>query len=247
MRKFFLKVRFFCLTFFAFMSVILMILLFRQKLVSDDAFKMTYPEVVFENKILFDRDLAISSLRDLIVPFLEQDKLLDLDIVALSNEIMVLPWVENVSVIRDFPNVLKIIIKPKEVIAYKANENGYYPIDKNGKVLNMSVEYQNGLLVFGEEAEENLLTLLEYLKNYPNIMKNVVGVQFVNKLRWNLLFFNMDESGILVKLDNDFEEGLSKLAELEFLQGILSKNISEIDLRDLDKILVKQRGNYGVW
>ena len=246
MRKFFLKVRFFCLTFFAFMSVILMILLFRQKLVSDDAFKMTYPEVVFENKILFDRDLAISSLRDLIVPFLEQDKLLDLDIVALSNEIMVLPWVENVSVIRDFPNVLKIIIKPKEVIAYKANENGYYPIDKNGKVLNMSVEYQNGLLVFGEEAEENLLTLLEYLKNYPNIMKNVVGVQFVNKLRWNLLFFNMDESGILVKLDNDFEEGLSKLAELEFLQGILSKNISEIDLRDLDKILVKQRGNYGV-
>ncbi len=246
MQKFFLKVRFFCLTFFAFMSVVLMILLFRQKLVSDDAFKMTYPEVVFENKILFDRDLAISSLRDLIVPFLEQDKLLDLDIVALSNEIMVLPWVENVSVIRDFPNVLKIIIKPKEVIAYKANENGYYPIDKNGKVLNMSVEYQNGLLVFGEEAEENLLTLLEYLKNYPNIMKNVVGVQFVNKLRWNLLFFNMDESGILVKLDNDFEEGLSKLAELEFLQGILSKNISEIDLRDLDKILVKQRGNYGV-
>ena len=247
MQKFFLKVRFFCLTFFAFMSVVLMILLFRQKLVSDDAFKMTYPEVVFENKILFDRDLAISSLRDLIVPFLEQDKLLDLDIVALSNEIMVLPWVENVSVIRDFPNVLKIIIKPKEVIAYKANENGYYPIDKNGKVLNMSVEYKNGLLVFGEEAEENLLTLLEYLKNYPNIMKNVVGVQFVNKLRWNLLFFNMDESGILVKLDNDFEEGLSKLAELEFLQGILSKNISEIDLRDLDKILVKQRGNYGVW
>ncbi|MBP3615538.1 MAG: cell division protein FtsQ/DivIB [Alphaproteobacteria bacterium] len=246
MQKFFLKVRFFCLTFFAFMSVVLMILLFRQKLVSDDAFKMTYPEVVFENKILFDRDLAISSLRDLIVPFLEQDKLLDLDIVALSNEIMVLPWVENVSVIRDFPNVLKIIIKPKEVIAYKANENGYYPIDKNGKVLNMSVEYQNGLLVFGEEAEENLLTLLEYLKNYPNIMKNVVGVQFVNKLRWNLLFFNMDESGILVKLDNDFEEGLSKLAELEFLQGILSKNISEIDLRDLDKILVKQRGNYGI-
>ncbi|MBQ8660037.1 MAG: cell division protein FtsQ/DivIB [Alphaproteobacteria bacterium] len=246
MQKFFLKVRFFCLTFFAFMSVVLMILLFRQKLVSDDAFKMTYPEVVFENKILFDRDLAISSLRDLIVPFLEQDKLLDLDIVALSNEIMVLPWVENVSIIRDFPNVLKIIIKPKEVIAYKANENGYYPIDKNGKVLNMSVEYQNGLLVFGEEAEENLLTLLEYLKNYPNIMKNVVGVQFVNKLRWNLLFFNMDESGILVKLDNDFEEGLSKLAELEFLQGILSKNISEIDLRDLDKILVKQRGNYGV-
>ena len=56
----------------------------------------------------------------------------------------------------------------------------------------------------------------------------------------------MDESGILVKLDNDFEEGLSKLAELEFLQGILSKNISEIDLRDSDKILVKQRSNYGV-
>ena len=244
MREFFLKFKFVCLTFFASISVILIILLFRQKLVSDDAFKMTYPEVIFENKLSVDRDFAISSLRDLITPFLEQEKLLDVDIQTLSTEISELPWIENVAVVRDFPNVLKIIIKSKNIIAYKSLEGYYYPISDDGNLLGIPVDYESGLLVFGELAEEKLPRLLSILNEYPNIMEKVVGVQFINGLRWNLLLYSLDESGILVKLDNSYDDGITKLAELDLLQGILSKNISEIDLRDLDKILVKQRGGY---
>ena len=58
--------------------------------------------------------------------------------------------------------------------------------------------------------------------------------------------YSTDETELLVKLDNSYDEGLSKLAELDLLQGLLTKNISEIDLRDLDKILVKQRDSYGI-
>ena len=245
MQKFFLKFRFFCLTFFASISVILIILLFRQKLVSEDGFIMTYPEVIFVNKISVDRDLAVSSLRDLIVPFLNQEKLLDVDIKSMSDEISGFPWVENVAVIRDFPNVLKIIIKSKNIIAYKSVDGEYFPINDKGDVLNIPVDYDGGLLVFGDTAEEKLLNLLSFLKNYPDILNKVVGVQFINGLRWNLHLYSLDESGLLVKLDNSYEDGIIKLAELDLLDGILSKNISEIDLRDLEKILVKQRGNYG--
>ena len=245
MREFFLKFKFVCLTFFASISVILIILLFRQRLVSEDAFKMTYPEVIFENKLSVDRDFAVSSLRDLITPYLEQEKLLDVDIQTLSTEISELPWIENVAVVRDFPNVLKIIIKSKNIIAYKALDGYYYPISDEGVLLGIPVDYESGLLVFGELAEEKLPRLLSVLKTYPNIMEKVVGVQFINGLRWNLLLYSLGENGILVKLDNSYEDGITKLAELDLLQGFLSKNISEIDLRDLDKILIKQRGDYG--
>ena len=68
MREFFLKFKFVCLTFFASISVILIILLFRQRLVSEDAFKMTYPEVIFENKLSVDRDSTRPSHHGLSFP-----------------------------------------------------------------------------------------------------------------------------------------------------------------------------------
>ncbi|MCR5506513.1 MAG: FtsQ-type POTRA domain-containing protein [bacterium] len=245
MQKFFLKFRFFCLTFFASISVVLIVLLLHKRLVSDDAFKMTYPEVVFVNKVSIDKDLAISSLRDLIVPFLEQEKIFDVDIENMAGAIEVLPWIENVSVSRDYPNVLKIFIKSKNIIAYKSVNGGYYPISESGELLDIPVDYESGILVFGDMSEEKVIPLLKYLKKYPNILKKVSGVQFINGLRWNLFLYDLGENGILVKLDNLYEDGISKLAELDILQGILSKDISELDLRDLDKILVKQRGSYG--
>ncbi len=206
---------------------------------------MTYPEVIFLNKVSVDRDLAVSSLRDLIVPFLSQEKLLDVNIKSMSDEIVGLPWVENVAVIRDFPNVLKIIIKSKKIIAYKSVDGEYYPINDKGDVLNIPVDYDGGLLVFGDFAEEKLLDILSFLKGYPDILNKIVGMQFVNGLRWNLHLYSLDENGLLIKLDNSYEDGIVKLAEFDLLDGLLSKNISEIDLRDLDKILVKQRGGYG--
>ncbi len=245
MQKFFLKFRFFCLAFFASVSVVLIILFFRQRLVSEDAFVMTYPEVIFANKVSVDKDVAVSSLRDLIVPFLSQEKLLDVDIKNMADEISELPWVENVAVIRDFPNVLKIVIKSKNIIAYKSLDDEYYPITDDGQILGVPVDYESGLFVFGDFAEEKLPELLSFLKEYPDILKKMVGVQFVNGLRWNLHLYSLDENGLLIKLDNSYDDGIKKLAELDLLDGILSKNISEIDLRDLDKILVKQRDNYG--
>ncbi|MBR1544659.1 MAG: FtsQ-type POTRA domain-containing protein [Alphaproteobacteria bacterium] len=222
-----------------------MVLLFHKRLVSDDAYRMTYPEVIFVNKVSIDRDLAVSSLRDLIVPFLEQDKIFEVDIDAMASGIKELPWIENVSVARDYPNVLKIFIKSKNIVAYKSFNGEYYPISENGELLDIPVDYESGILVFGDLAEERVMPLLNFLNGYPDILKKVSGLQFINGLRWNLLLYDLGENGITVKLDNSYEDGIVKLAELDLLQGILSKDISELDLRDLDKILVKQRGNYG--
>ena len=239
-QKFFSRFKFFCLMGCASICVILIILLFRQKLVSDDAFRMGYPEVVFENDVMIDKDLAIVSIRDLITPYLEAKTLMQVDVKKLQTDIAILPWVKNVAVVRDYPDVVKIVIKSKEIIAYKVVGGNYYPIVKGGEVLKMPVDYLGGVLVFGDKSEENLEELLLFLNDYPSLLNKLVGVQFINELRWNLIFYDMVD-GLVVKLDNSYENGIMKLAELDVLQGILSRNISDIDLRDLEKILVKKK------
>lgn len=239
-KNFFSRFKFFCLMFFSSISLVLIIFLFRQKLVSDSAFRMTYPEVVFENRVMIDKNQAVSSLRDLIMPYLQTGKLLQVDIKSLQADIAGLPWVEKVAVVRDYPDLIKIFIKSKEVVAYKVIDDYYYPIVKGGDVLEMPVDYYGGLLVFGDKAEENLEEFLSFLSGYPSILNKLVAVQFIDKLRWNLILYEMTD-GLRIKLDNSYEKGIAKLVELDILQGILSRNISDIDLRDLEKILVKKR------
>lgn len=242
MQKFFLKFKSFCLVSLSVISLMTIVFLFRQALVSDKVFKMTYPEVVFLNNLPIDKNIALISIRDLITPYSEVKKIVDVDVKGLTKTISELPWVENVSVIRDFPDVIKIVISSKQFIAYKVLNDKYYPITSSGEVLNMPVEYADGLLVFGDGAETEVLNLLKFLSKYPNLKNRLGAIQYVNGLRWNLIFYDVAD-GLTAKLDNDFEKGVAKLAELDVLQGILSRDISDIDLRDLTKILIKQRKN----
>jgi cell division protein FtsQ len=221
-------------------SFVLMIVFFHQRLVSKDAFKMNYPEVKFLNNVAIGQDLAVMYIRDLITPYLENQKLLQVDIRSLQKELATLPWIENVAVVRDFPDILRIVIKSKEVIAYKIIGDDCYPISSNYEVIKFPVEYYGGLMVYGEGAENNLKSILTFLKKYNSVFEKIVAVQFVNELRWNLYFYDIN-NGITVKLDSDFKKGIEKLAELDALQGILSRDVSVIDLRNLDRILVKVR------
>ena len=114
MQKFFLKFKSFCLVSLSVISLMTIVFLFRQALVSDKVFKMTYPEVVFLNNLPIDKNIALISIRDLITPYSEVKKIVDVDVKGLTKTISELPWVENVSVIRDFPDVIKIVISSKQ-------------------------------------------------------------------------------------------------------------------------------------
>lgn len=242
LKELFLKFKLFCLVFFASISVIAIILILRQRLVSDDAFKMSYPELVRENKMAVEEDLAISQLGEIISSYTNDRTrgIVDVDIEGLKLAIEKLGWIEDVAVVRAFPDRIKIILKSKDIVAYKMSNDKYYPIAGQGELLNVPVEYSGGLLAFGDNVEAELPELLKFLDDYPKIKGKIVAVQLVNKLRFNLVLYNLSD-GLLIKLDNDYSDGIERLAELDALQGILSRNISEIDLRDLEKILIKKR------
>ena len=54
----------------------------------------------------------------------------------------------------------------------------------------------------------------------------------------------MDDTGLLIKFDNhDFEEGVKKIDFMDKNQDLLKRDIVEIDIRDVNKVLIKQRVN----
>ena len=230
------------MVFFAILSVIVILLVLHRKLVSSNStFPIEYPDVIFLNNTAIDSDYALSQISDVTTPFMQNVTILESDIEKIKDAIKSLGWVENVSVERSFPNKLKFIISSKEIVAYKLKNNQYYPITSHGEELSKPVDYIGGLVVLGNGAENELIPLLQKIKKFPRLFNSVIAVQYINGLRFNLILYGFDASGLVIKLDNNFNEGVNKLMELDVTQGILSRNISEIDLRDLDKILVKPR------
>ena len=215
----------------------------RQKFVGDNAFVLNYPEVEFRGDLSIDVNLALADVRDVLDMYglLLKPKTFSVDVDKLKDELSRLSWVKNVSVVKEYPSKLLIVIEPKNIIAYMYSNGEYFPVDKEGRIIPAGVEYKSGLLINGEGANENLNDLLPVIKKYPRIFDKVVFLQYVNNLRWNVFLYDVLD-GILIKFDSDnLEEGLEKINKFDIEQDLLKRNISEIDIRDINKILIKQR------
>lgn len=228
--------------FFAVLSIVVILLVLHRKLVSSNSlFERDYPDVVFLNNTAIDGDYAISQISTATEPFMQTQSIVESDISKIKDVIKSLGWVEDVSVERTFPNKLRFVIKSKEIVAYKLKNNQYYPITSRGEELSKPVDYIGGFVVLGDNAENELIPLLKKIKRYRRLSDSVIAAQYINGLRFNLILYSYEDDGLIVKLDDNFNESIDKLMELDATQGILSRNISEIDLRNLDKILIKPR------
>ncbi len=249
MKEFIIKFKAWCLVFFASLSFVMMIVFIRQKLVSQSAFKMDYPELVFANPIEIDSGVVISSVKNAIKPFIDKEHTIEVDIDAMKDALLNLPWVKNVAVVRDLPSVIRIVIESKKIVAYKNLVDEYYPVSSDGEALNMPFDLEtlvkinkdNKIIIFGTASEKNINSLLKVLNEFPDLKMKVAGAQYINGLRWNLILYDFKD-GLIVKLGEDYEKSLNKLMELDAVSGILLKNIKEVDLRNLDRMLIKKRG-----
>lgn len=209
----------------------------------DDGFVLDYPEVEFKGDLSIDVNLALADVRDILNRYgvLLKPKTFSVNVEELKREFEQVSWVKNISVVKEYPSKLLLVIEPKDIVAYMFSDGEYFPVDGDGKIIPASVEYRSGLLITGEGANENLKDFLSVVKKYPRIWNKVAYLQYINNLRWNVFLYDV-EDGILIKLAGDnLEETLEKINKLDMEQDLLKRNISEIDIRDINKILIKQR------
>lgn len=172
------------------------------------------------------------------------DNILKVDVKKLKRDLENLPWVRDVAVSRGLmPNVLKIEIQEKKVLAIWQLNERFYPLDMDGYVIEADYRPDKPiLLVVGAGAAENINAFISMVKSVDEkYLPRIKVANFISKRRWNVILDDIRD-GITVKLpEEDAEEAWKKLLKLDASKGILKRKLTIIDLRLKDKVTVKLR------
>lgn len=166
------------------------------------------------------------------------------DVGELKRNLEQLPWIRDVFISRHFfPNILKVMIFEKEVMALWQLNERFYPIDTDGYVIEADYHPDKEiLLIVGAGAPENIVSFLSVVKqNAPQILPRIKAASYISKRRWNIVLDDI-QKGITVKLpEENLESALKKLSKLDAEKGIFKRKLTIIDLRLEDKVTVKLR------
>jgi len=167
------------------------------------------------------------------------DPILDIDLEAARQRIVDLPWVTSAVVERRLPGTLRVTLTEAEPLALWQRKGDFYLVSSTGDVLAVKDVARFGKLpvIIGEAAPQKAGDLFAMLNLAPELQKRVTAAVFVGNRRWNLRLDN----GVDIKLPEvDAGAAWQKFAELERQNHLLDKDISIIDLRQSDKLVVRQ-------
>lgn len=164
-----------------------------------------------------------------------------LDIQQIQKNFKMLPWVKDVIIHMQLPNILHIDLTEKKPIALWQKNEQYYPLDEQGSPINAVClecgEYM--LLVVGNNAPKQTPYLIEVLEKHKNIYNRTFSAKWVDNRRWNLYIDDESNQKIILLPDSDLEESISRLDNLQTEKQVLDKQIKQLDLRIDDRVIIK--------
>jgi cell division protein FtsQ len=143
-----------------------------------------------------------------------------------------LPWVRDADISVRYPDTVFVHLTEKVPFALWQSAQGLYAVDRSGHPITQvdAAKFKHLPLFFGD-APAGASDLVEAIGAHRAVASRVKAMQRVSNRRWNLIL----DDGVLVKLP---EEGWAKeLGTLERLivdNGVLERDIAEIDLRSHD-------------
>lgn len=166
------------------------------------------------------------------------DPLLAYDPHAARERVEALGWVESASVRRGLPNAVIVRIVEREPLALWQRDGALTLIDRHGQPITRKrlAAWRDLPIVVGDEAPRHVGALIDALSVQPELFARVAAAVHVGARRWNLRL----ENGVEVNLP---EEGLemawSRLADAQARDGVLQRDITAIDLRLPDRLVVR--------
>lgn len=148
-----------------------------------------------------------------------------------------LPWVNQVTIIRNMPNIINVIITEYEPFAIWQNEKNKYLTDKEGHLIPYedSGEFDDMVILSGKGANINAKSLFNIFTIDPSLSSNVYSATWVSKRRWDIRF----ESGLLIKLpEKNISDAWQSLIKIYKMPGSIL-GLKMIDLRISDKIYLE--------
>ncbi len=160
------------------------------------------------------------------------------DISSAQKSIADISWIKEVTISRRLPDIIFVGIKERKPVALWQEHKKLKLIDVEGKILaTKNLEKWKELpLVVGKGSREHIKELVIMLEAEPIIAAKVASASRVGKRRWDLHL----NKGLIIKLpEKDKEFALRRLSRLQQEKNILAKDISIIDLRSPEKMIVK--------
>ncbi len=149
-------------------------------------------------------------------------------------------WVRSVEVRRKLPDRFYIRVIEREPIAILQSKYKLHLLDKYGTILEHDGIGNFGSLpiLVGEGCANSAQHLLFVLNQFPKIRRQLVCATFIGKRRWDIKI----NRGLTVKLpERHLKYAFSILEEISDDNGFFKNDIQEIDLRMLDRVIVKKK------
>lgn len=153
-----------------------------------------------------------------------------------------LPWVKNAAVERRLPDTILVRIVERRPMALWQHGGRLGVIDYDGEEIKTAApaKFANLPMVVGDDAPKHAAQLLALLALEPELEKRVTAAVRVSGRRWNLRMDAGEGATVDVQLPEiNAGAAWSHLAEVERANRLLDRNISVIDLRLPDRLIVR--------
>ena len=168
------------------------------------------------------------------------DSILHVDLADARTRVEALGWVKAAAVSRLLPGVIHVSVREREPSAVWQLNGRLTLIDQSGaEIKNIGAhEYAHLPMIVGVGAPGAAADVLAALSERPTVAKLTYALVRVGERRWNIRLRN----GIDVKLpEAGFEASIEALEVLETGGGLLDQEIEFIDLRDPDRVVLRER------
>jgi len=165
--------------------------------------------------------------------------LVTFDVDAARGRIESMPWVKEARIKKLYPDTLQIAITERTPYAIWQHAGGIVSlIDKEGKVIidDVGERYSRLPFVVGDGAETRVAEYADLVNGVPELKNRIHAGVLISNRRWNVVLDNGVE---LLLPEKDPGSALVAVAALDTQSKLLSRDISAVDLRSPDKLLVR--------
>jgi cell division protein FtsQ len=152
------------------------------------------------------------------------------DLRAARERLMALDWVADADVQRRYPDSISVHIVEKLPFALWKSPDGIVVVERSGRMITHKDVGTFAQLphLTGEGAPQQAADIIDAVALHRAVAARVRIYQFVSGRRWNLIL----DDGVVVQLpDTGWQKQLDALEHLIVDNGILERNVTEIDLR----------------
>jgi cell division protein FtsQ len=160
------------------------------------------------------------------------------DLDAARERVETLPWVVRATLRKLYPDTLEVAVSERLPYALWQNDDTVSLIDPQGTVISdyIGERYTNLPLVVGPGANTRVDEFLDLVLSQPRLIPRVRAGVLVSERRWNVIL----AGGVEIMLPEvDPADALARVAELDDRRQLLSREVTTVDMRVPDRLVVR--------